>query len=633
MVVFDPATGEVDSLKTSSTPATPGQAIVNALDEGGVDAAELDTFTHGTTVGTNALIERTGCKVAFVTTKGFEDAPFIQRINRKVLYDLRWTKPQPLVASRRLCLGLAERLDSAGGRGEAGRRGGGAASSRARSATSGAEAVALCLLFSYVRTDHEERVKEILAEELPGVPISVSSEVAPIWREYERSSTTIADAYLRPLFGRYVGEPRRRAPQRRHDGRVDDHEVERRRDALRRGGGGADPDRDVGARGRDDRDRAHRARARGDERAHPRHGRDERRRRHPRRRRAAAHDRVRDRVGPPGGGAADRHQVDRRRRRLDRVGGRGRLPPRRPPERRRRSGPDLLRPRRHRGDGHRREPAARPPQSRVLPRRSDAPRPVGGDARRWRRSASRSASPRSSSPRRSSRSRTRTWRARSRWSRSSGATIPAASRSSPSAEPGRCTRRRSPACSAFPKVIVPQHPGVFSALGLLLADIRVDKMWTQAFRSNAVDAPLVNRQFERITERALAELRQEGFAGEPEVQRAINMRYFGQNYEHEVEIETRRVGRGSARAGVPPLRRAPRRALRLRDRRRGDRARQLQGDRDRQAGAARPLARERRDGRSRARSGPSTSAATDSSTRPSRTAPRSSRASRSPGLP
>jgi N-methylhydantoinase A len=89
----------------------------------------------------------------------------------------------------------------------------------------------------------------------------------------------------------------------------------------------------------------------------------------------------------------------------------------------------------------------------------------------------------------------------------------------------------------IPKVIVPQYPGVFSALGLLLADIRVDKVWTQAFRSNNVDAPLVNRQFERITERALAELRQEGFAGEPEIRRAINMRYFGQNYEHEVEIE------------------------------------------------------------------------------------------------
>ena len=88
MVVLDPATGHVDSLKTSSIPSAPGQAIVNALDEGGVAADEIETFTHGTTVGTNALIERTGCRVAFVTTKGFEDTPFIQRINRKVLYDL-----------------------------------------------------------------------------------------------------------------------------------------------------------------------------------------------------------------------------------------------------------------------------------------------------------------------------------------------------------------------------------------------------------------------------------------------------------------------------------------------------------------------------------------------------------------
>ena len=80
------------------------------------------------------------------------------------------------------------------------------------------------------------------------MPVSVSHEVAPIWREYERSSTTIADAYLRPLFGRYVDEPRRLAARRGHDARVDDDEVERRRDALRRGGRGADPDRDVRAR-------------------------------------------------------------------------------------------------------------------------------------------------------------------------------------------------------------------------------------------------------------------------------------------------------------------------------------------------------------------------------------------------
>ena len=85
-------------------------------------------------------------------------------------------------------------------------------------------------------------------------------------------------------------------------------------------------------------------------------------------------------------------------------------------------------------------------------------------------------------------------------------------------------------------MIVPAHPGVFSALGLLLADLRVDKVWTQAFRSTQVDAALVERQFERIAERAVAELRQEGFIGEPRLRRAINMRYLGQNYEHEVEM-------------------------------------------------------------------------------------------------
>ena len=203
MVVFDPESGHVESLKTSSTPSTPGQAIVNALSEGGVEAASVETFTHGTTVGTNALIERTGCRVAFLTTAGFEDTPYIQRINRRVLYDLRWTKTEPLVASRRLCLGVGERLDADGAvvrslDDEEVR----ALARQIRG--SGVEAVALSLLFSYVRTDHEERVKELIEEELPGIPVSVSSEVAPIWREYERASTTIADAYLRPLFSRYV---------------------------------------------------------------------------------------------------------------------------------------------------------------------------------------------------------------------------------------------------------------------------------------------------------------------------------------------------------------------------------------------------------------------------------------------
>jgi N-methylhydantoinase A len=88
----------------------------------------------------------------------------------------------------------------------------------------------------------------------------------------------------------------------------------------------------------------------------------------------------------------------------------------------------------------------------------------------------------------------------------------------------------------IPRVVIPRFPGVFSAVGLLLADLRVDVVWTQAFRSTDVDADVVERQFERIAQRATEELREEGFDAEPTIARAINMRYLGQNYEHEVEI-------------------------------------------------------------------------------------------------
>ena len=154
----------------------------------------------------------------------------------------------------------------------------------------------------------------------------------------------------------------------------------------------------------------------------------------------------------------------------------------------------------------------------------------------------------------------------------------------------------------IPRVIVPQYPGVFSALGLLLADIRVDKVWTQAFRSNDVDArarqPAVRA---RSPSARVGELRQEGFAGEPEIRRAINMRYFGQNYEHEVEIDAGELDDAA-------LERAFRRFDELHAERYGY---AIEGEVIElvsfkvtaigQRAAARPLARERRERRSRAR--------------------------------
>jgi N-methylhydantoinase A len=535
MVVFDPGTGSVDSLKTSSTPATPGQAIVNALDEGGVDAADLDTFTHGTTVGTNALIERTGCKVAFVTTKGFEDAPFIQRINRRVLYDLRWTKPKPLVATRRLCLGLEERLDSHGtevkpvDENEV----------RALARTireSGAEAVALCLLFSYVSTEHEHRVKEILAEELPGIPVSVSSEVAPIWREYERSSTTIADAYLRPLLGRYVGSL---------DGALRDAGMKGEWTMMKSNGGamlsGAAAEAPIqtvmsGPAGGMTATE-HVARALGEENVL-----------------------TLDMGGTSADvgilvGGAQRHTTEYEIEwglpaavpliDIKSIGAGGgsiawvdaggflRVGPRSAgadpgPISYGRGGTEVtvtdanlllgrLNPEYFLAGRMQLDPSAIGDAMETLGERIGlAPLELAASiveiANENMASAIKMVSlERGHDPRRFS--------------------LLAFGGAGP-LHAGAVAR-----VLGIPKVIVPRHPGVFSALGLLLADIRVDKVWTQAFRSNAVDAPLVNRQFARITERALAELRAEGFAGEPEIRRAINMRYFGQNYEHEVEID------------------------------------------------------------------------------------------------
>ena len=172
--------------------------------------AEIAGLVHGTTVATNALIERTGARVLLLVTAGHEDIPYIQRINRKTLYDLRWQKPKPLLASRRDSVGVPERIGSRRpGDPPARRRG--ARGARARSCGSGRSRRWRSACSSPTSTRSTSgRCAEIVARELPGLPVSVSHEVAPIWREYERASTTIADAYLKPLMRRYVGSLQRR---------------------------------------------------------------------------------------------------------------------------------------------------------------------------------------------------------------------------------------------------------------------------------------------------------------------------------------------------------------------------------------------------------------------------------------
>jgi N-methylhydantoinase A len=208
LVAYDREAGRLEVWKVPSVPGDPVAGILAGL----VAFAGRDSVANirlGTTVATNALLEKKGAVVAYVTTKGFRDVPFIQRGNRKYHYDMSWVKPKPL-ARRRHCFELTERVDAHGRvhipLDEAEVR---ELAARIR-AMPEIGAVAVCLLFSYLNPTHERLVERILREELPGMPLSISYDVLPKWKEYERASTTIADAYLKPVVSRQLGEMRRR---------------------------------------------------------------------------------------------------------------------------------------------------------------------------------------------------------------------------------------------------------------------------------------------------------------------------------------------------------------------------------------------------------------------------------------
>ncbi|MCA9878784.1 MAG: hydantoinase/oxoprolinase family protein, partial [Thermomicrobiales bacterium] len=206
LVGFDEEAGAFVYGKQSSTPGAPAAAVAAVLDEVEAGQTGVRSLVVGTTVATNAVLQRKGARVLFVTTAGFEDVPFIGRLDKEELYNLHWQKPAPLV-QRRDCYGVPERVSHTG---EILQPLTEAALDDLVSFVTAAHArdehlaVAVCLLFSYLAPDHEDRIANRLATALPGLSISVSHRVSPTWREYERASTTIGDAFIKPVLRDYV---------------------------------------------------------------------------------------------------------------------------------------------------------------------------------------------------------------------------------------------------------------------------------------------------------------------------------------------------------------------------------------------------------------------------------------------
>ena len=201
--------------KVLTTPGEPERAVLDGVDvllqAGAVKPQDVELVVHGTTLFTNALIERKGSRTALVTTRGFRDAVEIAREHRFDMYDLWMERPDP-IAPRHLRLEVAERILADGTVLEPLDEASVEALVPLLQAE-GVEAVAVCLLHSYRNAAHERRVGEILAAKLPGVAISLSCDVNPEIREYDRASTTLCNVYVKGIAERYLG----RLEEKLHD--------------------------------------------------------------------------------------------------------------------------------------------------------------------------------------------------------------------------------------------------------------------------------------------------------------------------------------------------------------------------------------------------------------------------------
>jgi N-methylhydantoinase A len=205
-ILSDRATGATHVLKVPTTPSDPSTAVIAGLQQlletAGVPGQAVDMVLHATTVATNAVLERKGASTGLITTEGFRDVLIIGRQKRYETYDLYIDKPKPLVERRHIAE-IAERVSADGTIVRPLEQ---ASVDRAIDAmvASGRQTIAVALLHAYARPEHERAVRERIAARAPGIWVSISSDVSPKFREYERTSSTVTNAYVKPLVDRYL---------------------------------------------------------------------------------------------------------------------------------------------------------------------------------------------------------------------------------------------------------------------------------------------------------------------------------------------------------------------------------------------------------------------------------------------
>lgn len=227
VVKLVPETGELRFEKVPTTPTEPTAGVLAAFEKAEADPSTVTTFNHGSTLGLNSLLTRTGAKVAVIGTYGFRDVYLLGRTDRKVMYDFSYQKPAPLlerydtfeVVERSLFDGsVATPFDEENAREVA-----------QEIARRGYDAVAVAFLHAYANPAHENRMRDILAEEAPEVEVSLSNELSREYREYERTSTAVLDAYIKPIMRSYLRALQDELDERGFEGRF----------LMSRSGGGA----------------------------------------------------------------------------------------------------------------------------------------------------------------------------------------------------------------------------------------------------------------------------------------------------------------------------------------------------------------------------------------------------------